>query len=67
MKLTESRSDETGENVYEVRIRDCDIVTARLSKDDHCIIDKCSKSDLVSDRLLLLHTVARAIERGHKE
>ena len=66
MKLTESRSDETGENVYEVRISDCDIVTARLSKDDHCIIDKCSKSDLVSDRLLLLRTIACVIEKGLK-
>ena len=67
MKLTESRSDETGENVYEVRISDSDVVIAKLSMGDYCIIDKCSKSDLVSDRLLLLHTVVRAIERGHKE
>lgn len=66
MKLTESHSDETGENVYEVRIRDCDIVTVRLSKEDRRIIDKCSKSDLVSDRLLLLYTIACAIEKGLK-
>jgi len=47
MKLTESRSDETGENVYEVRISDCDAITARLSKEDRQIIDKCSESNLV--------------------
>jgi hypothetical protein len=63
MKLTESRSDETGENVYEVRISDCDVITVRLSREDRRIIDKCSKSDLVSDRLLLLYTIACAIEK----
>ena len=67
MKLTESRNDETGESVYEVRIRDCDIVTARLSEIDRRVIDECSKSDLLSDRLLLLHTFARAVEEGNKE
>lgn len=66
MKLTESRSDETGENVYEVRISDADLIIVRLTKADHLVIDNLD-SDLVSDRILLLYTIARAMEVGGEE
>ena len=63
MKLTESRDDETGEYVYEFRISNIDIVMARFPEIDRKVVDKCSKSDLLSDRLLLLYTVGKAVER----
>ncbi len=48
----------------EIRLSDFDIVSAPVTPIDLAVIQECGHSGLISDKLLALHVIARAVEKS---
>ena len=65
MNFSVFKDPETNTTVYRLTITSDDQVTAaRLTDLDHRLFKECSKSELVSDKILALETLVRRIEEG---
>jgi hypothetical protein len=66
MRMTEFPSLLLGDT-YKVVIEfsTLDILMAKLTPRDFLLADECVKSDRLSDKLLWLHTLTRAVEDGN--
>lgn len=62
MKYTETTDKNTGAAIATITFSQIDFVGVAMDEFDKHLITECNKSNLVSDKLLGLHTIAKKLE-----
>lgn len=62
MKFTTTQNPETNDIEHVLVITRSDLTKVDLTEFDRALIAECEKSDLISDRLLVLEMLARKLE-----